>query len=523
MKPRLLLIFAIIVLLPAGFITGLGWRVSHEEQHRVKRQLMEVISETLSGTRTTIEGVIGDLESDLFPRLEQASQGGEVNWREMSRDSPWIRQVFVLDAQGELQYPNPNTFEQLTDREKEFLERTRAVWLSGSAFGGSGEDGAADAGGWHSWYWNNGLHLIAWQRNLKTGTVVGAEIERMRLLSEILAKLPDSGPESGISRQARIELHDASDHPLYGWGELALSENAAPLLETKLATPLSAWTLAYFSNLPALQQEFARGSLVNFGWLLVFTVLACVGLAVYFYREYCRDIREASQRVTFVNQVSHELKTPLTNIRMYAELLEAKLDGEDEEERKGIEVIVSESQRLSRLITNVLTFSRSQQNKLKLQPRAGQIDDSIRSALEHFRPTLEQAGFEIEFEPGASKRCAFDADAVEQILTNLIGNVEKYAPDGKWLRVESSMPGPDRCEIRICDRGPGIPAGKEEWIFQPFERLSDKLYDAAGTGIGLNIARNLARLHGGDVVVETKAEGKKPGACFLVTLHVEPA
>jgi len=511
------------VLIPAGSITWLGWRVSRDEQHRVKREVMEVVGESLAGTRISIERVIEDVESEVFSVLDTAATVSEPQWREMGRSTPWIRQLFVLDGDGRLIYPDPSsTRDELSQREEDFLERTRAVWEAGGGFGlARGENDSPRSEGWHSWYWNNGLHLIIWQQDPKSGRVIGAEIERMRLLSEILADLPDTSPEA-ISGQARIELHDASDRSLYGWGAFEPEEGVEPLLEIKLSSPLSPWRLAYYSNLPSIQQNVSKSAVLNFIWLLAFSVLLIGALAYYFYREYCRDIREASQRVTFVNQVSHELKTPLTNIRMYAELLDSKLEDAGPEERRGIDVIVSESQRLSRLISNVLTFSRSQQDKLKLQYRPGVIDDSVRSALDHFRPTLEAAGFEIEFEGGAEKRSAFDADALEQILTNLISNVEKYAREGKWLRIESQMVEPDTCAIRVCDRGPGIPAGEEEWIFQPFERLSDKLSDAAGTGIGLNIARNLARLHGGDVVVEPGSSPEGGGSCFLVTLIVKP-
>ena len=113
-------------------------------------------------------------------------------------------------------------------------------------------------------------------------------------------------------------------------------------------------------------------------------------------------MRDAAQRVSFVNQVSHELKTPLTNIRMYAELAEEKVpEGEGDGARRCLGIVVSESQRLSRLIGNVLTFAKSKIQQAN--PTENIPDDLIRETLEHFRPSLEAQKFEIEFEAAATR------------------------------------------------------------------------------------------------------------------------
>ncbi|MEM1297323.1 MAG: HAMP domain-containing sensor histidine kinase, partial [Verrucomicrobiota bacterium] len=331
-----------------------------------------------------------------------------------------------------------------------------------------------------------------------------------------LGSLPSQGTDEDLPEQARIQLRDVSDRLLYAWGGFEPDEDVAPMTDLKLNEPLSGWRLEYFSNL-SIYRDAGTSSFASFAWTLALTIVASLTLAAYFYREYCREMHEAGQRVTFVNQVSHELKTPLTNIRMYAEMLESKLNPEDQETQRSVDVIVDESQRLSRLISNVLTFSRARQDKLEIRKKPGVVDEVIANAVEHFRPGLEKLGFEIEFEGGAAEKCGFDPDALEQILINLISNVEKYAPEGKFLGIRSRLSG-EECCIEVCDRGSGIPAGQGEWIFQPFERLSDKLSDAAGTGIGLNIARNLARMHGGDVTVDPE---QTAGASFVVTITVD--
>ena len=226
-------------------------------------------------------------------------------------------------------------------------------------------------------------------------------------------------------------------------------------------------------------------------------------------------MREAAERVSFVNQVSHELKTPLTNIRMYAELLEQKLPDGDQKATQHLGVIVSESQRLSRLIGNVLTFARKQNDKLTLHSTAGNVDQCIQLVLDHFKAALESKGVRTVFTPGADARVEFDRDALEQILGNLFSNVEKYAAAGGLLEVTSRQEA-RQTSIVVSDRGAGIPKGQEDRIFDPFHRLSNKLSDGVtGTGIGLSIARELARKHGGDL----KAVASDVGARFLLELR----
>jgi signal transduction histidine kinase len=186
-------------------------------------------------------------------------------------------------------------------------------------------------------------------------------------------------------------------------------------------------------------------------------------------------------------------------------------------------VIVSESQRLSRLIANVLTFSRNQRHTLTLRMQQAVPDEVLRTVAEHFRPTLEGRGIAVELDLHAGGECSFDPDALEQIVGNLAGNVEKYAAAGKVLRIESRLED-ELIHVVVEDRGPGIPARERARIFEPFYRVNNSLTEGvSGTGIGLSISRDLARLHGGDLVLEAPASHHTAGARFHVTLRCPPA
>jgi signal transduction histidine kinase len=312
-----------------------------------------------------------------------------------------------------------------------------------------------------------------------------------------------------------LTLLDAKGEALYQWGDYQPQPQEQPLVGISLRAPLSPWRLTYFRSGLAATAELGSSVLFNLIAALIVFAIALGLMAIYFYRESSRELRDASQRVSFVNHVSHELKTPLTNIRMYAELLQESLDDADEKTSRHLDVVVSESVRLSRLINNVLTFGRQQRKSLKLRMNEEVVDRIITAVIESFSPSLKARGVDVEFQAGAPDRVHVDPDALGQIIGNLLGNVEKYAPDSGEVRVESQQDG-DTTTITVSDNGPGIPQAERENIFKPFVRLSSRVTDGvAGTGIGLSIARELARLHGGDL--ELVSSG--PGAVFRVTIH----
>jgi signal transduction histidine kinase len=139
--------------------------------------------------------------------------------------------------------------------------------------------------------------------------------------------------------------------------------------------------------------------------------------------------------------------------------------------------------------------------------------------VERFREPLAARGVEVRFDAGAPGPVLLDADSLGQILDNLLGNVEKYAPGSGVVEVSTRRQG-DASTIVVADRGPGIPDRSREEVFKPFRRLSSKLTDGvSGTGLGLTIARDLARLHGGDVRLGPSARGAR----FEVTLETPAA
>jgi two-component system, OmpR family, phosphate regulon sensor histidine kinase PhoR len=255
--------------------------------------------------------------------------------------------------------------------------------------------------------------------------------------------------------------------------------------------------------------------------LWVSTVLLTVLILGFFllYRLGMRQILLTRQQQDFVSAVSHELNTPLTAIRMYAEMLEAGWAGE-EKKREYYRFIHDESQRLTRLIANVLRLARMERDALQLDVKpvaAGELSDMLRAKL---GPQIERAGFAYQHDFTAEctrRELMVDTDAVLQIMINLVDNALKFSAHASCRRIEIGMRPRDDGHIMIYvrDHGPGVERSQMRKIFTLFYRPGNELTrETPGTGIGLALARQLARAMGGDVDVFNR----DPGAEFQLVL-----
>ncbi|HEX3890099.1 MAG TPA: HAMP domain-containing sensor histidine kinase [Verrucomicrobiae bacterium] len=206
-------------------------------------------------------------------------------------------------------------------------------------------------------------------------------------------------------------------------------------------------------------------------------------------------------------------------MRMFSELLAENRVADSAKQKSYLNIITAEAARLTRLINNVLDFSRMESGEKKYNFAHCDLTEVIRSTAETFRPHLEASGFKFDCElPAAPISIRGDADALSQIIVNLLSNAEKYSNGKREITLQlaqkqSPLP---HAEIKILDRGSGVPRGSEEKVFEKFYRAHDSLSSGIqGSGLGLTIARQIARAHGGDVVCESR-EGR--GSCFILRL-----
>ncbi len=218
----------------------------------------------------------------------------------------------------------------------------------------------------------------------------------------------------------------------------------------------------------------------------------------------------------FVAQATHELRTPLTNIRLYAEEAIELNDGDPGERARCLNVINQEVRRLERLVGDMLNISEMESGSMSLRMGDVRLQALFEEIREEYEAQASDKGVSLEWRlPPKYPVFGGDRDKLAMAIHNLVGNAVKYTPGGG--RVTVSLEADDReLRLEVRDTGPGIEEEDQERIFQPFYRTdAARSSDIGGTGLGLAIAREIARLHGGDITLES-APGS--GSVFLLRI-----
>jgi two-component system phosphate regulon sensor histidine kinase PhoR len=254
---------------------------------------------------------------------------------------------------------------------------------------------------------------------------------------------------------------------------------------------------------------------------LVMVVLSCVvivlGVATILLAAE-RERRISTLKSDFVANVSHELKTPLALVRMFGEMLQSGKVASDEKRQQYLEIIVSESERLSSLIENVLDFARVERGRGAYDFADGNVGDAVAKAVNVYRYRAEREGIELlmELEPDLPPT-RIDSRALELAVMNLIDNALKYAPGSGTVVVGAQRKG-GAIVVRVADRGPGVPSEDQARIFERFVRGSTaRARPIRGSGIGLALVKHIAESHGGRAWVVSSAGH---GATFAVSIPV---
>lgn len=248
-------------------------------------------------------------------------------------------------------------------------------------------------------------------------------------------------------------------------------------------------------------------------WVLGLFMLVGL-LAIYQSAKTMVDLSE--RRAQFVSSVTHELKTPLTNIRMYIEMLEQGIAATPEKEQAYLSILGSESTRLSRLINNVLELAKLEKKQRHFDMREGQIDDVLTEVHTVMAHKLDQEGFKLTFERAEIPTFAYDREVLIQVLINLIENSIKFgqmSPEKKITIFTGTRDG--MVSIAISDTGPGIPRRALKKVFDDFYRVNNKpTRTTGGTGIGLALVKKFIVAMGGRV----EAANNTDAGCTITLL-----
>jgi two-component system phosphate regulon sensor histidine kinase PhoR len=258
-----------------------------------------------------------------------------------------------------------------------------------------------------------------------------------------------------------------------------------------------------------------------FGGLILALVATTVGGTVATVVVVQREARVARLQTDFVNKVSHDLRTPLTSIRMFVETLQLGRLPDPERQREALEIIAEETARLSGLINRLLDWARMESGRRTYQFVRQPVEPIIEAALQAFEPQRLSHPFELRraIDAGLPSVMA-DREALTGALLDLLNNAHKYTGTDKVITVGATRSGPTVL-VTVADNGPGISLPDQKRIFDKFYRASDPLQRTIeGSGLGLAMVKHIVVAHGGRVGVASEVGH---GATFTVTLPAAEA
>jgi signal transduction histidine kinase len=339
---------------------------------------------------------------------------------------------------------------------------------------------------------------------------------RMNLALITKEWLPEEIRELGGDR--KIAILDEVARPIFG--QPVTQRDQRFLYESSFGRTLYAWRIQTLpKNVEELQGQAETERLLGVLLIPVSTLIIAVGLAIVLLTV-ASERRTSRMKSDFIANVSHELKTPLSLIRMFGELLATGKHKGAESPKEYAEIITREAERLSHLIDNVLDFARIERGKASYDFAEGHLDEVIERALDvcRYRVEKEKMRLNTVIEPGLPP-VRMDENAMTLVLLNLVDNAVKYAADGKEIDVRLFRT-PGGVTLSVRDQGPGIPEDELPRIFERFYRArTARDRNVRGSGIGLALVKHIVEAHGGRLSVSSVVG---QGATFTVALPAAP-
>jgi len=294
--------------------------------------------------------------------------------------------------------------------------------------------------------------------------------------------------------------------------------DAEPLLTEPAGDVLADWRLAVYLAGPDPFSAAAERRIAFYLWTAIWVVVLVAGLALLLARYLGRQVRLTRLKNDLIATVSHELKTPLTSIRVLTDTLLADRPTDETKAREYLTLIARENLRLSRLIDSFLTFSRMERNKRRFEMRQVNPADVTAEAVEAVRERYDSAGFQLEVEVQPDlPTVTGDRDALVTVVINLLDNALKYSQNDKHVALRTRVEGRE-VRFEVADRGLGLSWRDQRRIFEKFYQVDKSLSrQAGGCGLGLSIVKFIVDAHNGSIDVVSKPG---QGSTFTVRLPV---
>jgi signal transduction histidine kinase len=361
------------------------------------------------------------------------------------------------------------------------------------------------------------ITFLFWEKQAD-GRIAGCAIAPRVFRDRIAAALPATYTPARL-----LTILDETGSPLVVPPGAEARNWSSPFVSREIGEALPRWEVAAALTDPEAVAARARASSLVLWVLIVILFVSVAGGGTMVLSSVYAEIRLAQKKATFVTNVSHELKTPLTSISLFVEVLRQKRQPDPAKQEQYFSLMASETERLTRLINNVLDFSSISKGKKAYALRVVDLASVAREIVESQRVRLESRGFSVAFSapegtPGENLVEA-DPEALKQVLLNLLSNAEKYSAGAKEIEVEVARE-ERQVVVHVRDRGIGVPEKDSERIFREFFRVDDSLTARVqGTGLGLTIARRIARDHGGELAHRPREGG---GSDFVLSLPEAP-
>jgi len=316
----------------------------------------------------------------------------------------------------------------------------------------------------------------------------------------------------------QVKVLDRNGRPL---GGKASPELGAPVLRQDLkGLP---YTIAVYEKYPVLIKglEGRKDHLALYIAMIFFAALFVLGGSFFTLGVLSREWRLAELKSEFVANLSHDLRRPLTSIRMFSEMLKDGSVLSEDKKRQYYSIISSESEQLTSLANNILDFSRIERGRKRYEFRSEDVTKLIYDTVERFKSAMahEPCQISLNMDPGIPL-LKVDGEALSQALTNLLANAVNYSPNEKDITV-NVLKEPRAVRVEVADRGLGIPKKEQKKIFEKFYRVAQKETNVEGSGLGLAIVKHAIKAHHGKVLVESKmGQGSRFSLILPVNIHV---
>ena len=328
--------------------------------------------------------------------------------------------------------------------------------------------------------------------------LLGFKVHLDRLRNEVL----DKASKTSISFDVETIITSRNKAPQIAAHPLAIVKEISPMVPS--------WRVCIRPENPKVITRYISKRRWVYGTVLTFLIAGMFLGVVLVLRDLSREQHLARLRSDFVSNVTHELKTPLTSIRMFAETMRMGRIQKKSDQQEYLSIIVNEAERLTRLINTVLDFSKIERGQKLYRMGRINLSEVVTSALDAMRYTLEEQGFKLEAEIESGVFTTGDADAIEQAVLNLLSNAIKYSHTKKvvtvrlWTQDRSAL-------IQVADQGMGIPESEQKRIFDQFYRAHvGHKQDTGGAGLGLTVVKHIVDAHKGEIRIESKVdEGSK--------------